>query len=146
MTSIPLSSSAPGWKPESFGDAVVGRIITLKERAQTEPGTGKVVTFNDGSPRMQLVVTVRPDDGSDDVTLYAKGGKFTAAQGNGQAMRTAIESAARDSGADSIAEGARLGIAFTGLSEAKPGLSPAKLFTAQYEAPSSSVPVDLFST
>lgn len=148
--SIPLSEleSSPSAKFEQIGDKHAGRITNLAERAQTDPNTGAVKTFNDGSPRMVWVITIEKADG-ETAALWARGGKFTAKQGTGESMLNAIGSAVRAANAASVDLGGQLAVAFTGFGEAKPAQSPPKLFTAQYQPPApanASVPVDLFSS
>lgn len=145
-TSIPLSQleSSPAAKFTNIGDSHSGRITAMTERQQTDIN-GVPLEFKDGSPRMQWVITLEKPDG-EVVALYAKAGKFKAAQGSGESMLVAIGSAVRAAGADAVDVGGELAVAYTGQSEAKPGQSPAKLFTAQYRPPTASVPVgNLFS-
>ena len=58
--SIPLSdlSSSPAAKFEDIGDKYSGTIMSLNERAQTDPVTGEVKTFKDGSPMNQWAITI----------------------------------------------------------------------------------------
>jgi hypothetical protein len=147
MTSIPLSQleSSTAAKFEQFGDKHAGRIVAIDQRQQTDPKTGQVKTFNDGSPQMQWVITL--EEAGQAVALFAKGGRFTPAKGTGESMLSAIGTAVRTAGAASLDVGGQLAVAFTGESEAKPGLNPAKLYAAQYQPPApASVPVDLFSS
>jgi hypothetical protein len=147
--SIPLSelgTSAAYAKFEKLGDKHAGRVTAVDQRPQTDPQTGAVKTFSDGRPMMLWVITI--EDGNGDLeALWAKGGKFRAEQGTGESMLAAIYSAVVEAGADALAVGGQLAVAHTGLAERKPGMNPAKLFTAQYVPPApASVPVDLFST
>lgn len=148
--SIPLSDleSSPAAKFERIGDKYVGKIVSMKERQQTDIN-GRPLFFDSGDPRMQWVITLDTGNG-DFVALWSKGGSFKAAQGQGDSMLNAIGAAVRAAGCSSVDVGAQLAVAHTGLGEAKPGLSPPKLFTAQYQPPApvaAQVPVDdLFST
>jgi hypothetical protein len=145
-TSIPMSAmhGAPGAKFEKIGDKYLGKIVSIDERHQTDPdGTPK--TFPDGTPKPEWVITVKQADG-ESVALYARGGKFKPAEGTGEAMLNAIGTAVRAADADGAHIGARLAVTHTGLGEpTKPGFTAPKLFTAQYEPPSTAVPVDPFS-
>jgi hypothetical protein len=148
-TSIPLGQleSSPSAKFTNFGDSYKGRIVGLVERQQTDI-EGRPLTFNDGSPRMQWVIQIEQVNG-DTVALYAKGGKFKAVQGQGASMLSAIGQAVKAAGATAVDVGAELAVVYTGLSDAQPGKSAAKLYTAQYrsaQAQPSSVPVDLFES
>lgn len=147
--SIPLSelTSSPAAKFETIGASYVGRIVAIDKRQQTDTA-GRPLSFNDGQPREQYVISIEQSNG-DTVALYAKGGTFKASQGSGQSMLAAIADAARAAGAAALSVGDEVAVAHTGLAEAQPGKSPAKLYTAQYRtapAPAASVPVaDLFS-
>lgn len=145
--SIPLSDleSSPSAKFEQLGDKHRGRIVGLDERQQTDI-SNQPLTFKDGSPRMMHVISIEKANG-DVVNLFAKGGNFTAATGEGASMRTAIGLAVRAAGASSLDMGGDLAVAHTGLSEAKPGQSPAKLYRSEYKPPAASIPADdLFSS
>jgi hypothetical protein len=149
--SIPLSEmeSSPAATFNQHGDKYVGRITTLKWQQQTDPKTGAPKVFSSGEPMMILLITIQPPAG-DAVTLWAKGGSnFTAAQGSGHSMLVAISRAARAAGAENVDVGAELAVAYTGDTEASPGMNPAKLYTAEYRPTkpvTESVPVDLFSS
>jgi hypothetical protein len=151
MTSIPLSDMEGGGSAvrfDAFGDKCVGTITAMKETRQTDPKTGQPKFFPSGDPMTLWIITLQPDEGGDPVSLWAKAGKFTAHKGSGDAMLVAIGKAVRAAGASSVDVGGHLAVAFTGESEPKPGMSPAKLFTAQYAPPApepASVPVDLFN-
>lgn len=145
-TSIPLSDleSNPSAKFTAIGDKHAGRITAIAERQQTNI-KGELLTFDDGSPRMQWVISIQKADG-DTVSLYAKGGKYVAETGMGESMLTAIGLAVRAAGASAVDVGGELAVAHTGLAKAKPGQSPAKLYQAEYRAPTASIPAtDLFS-
>jgi hypothetical protein len=151
MTSIPLSDLErnPSASFTTFGDKYVGRITAARKQQQTDPNTGQPKSFPSGDPIMLLLVTIQPETG-DPITLWAKGGNFTAVEGSGTSMMNAITSAARAAGAKAISEGDELAVAFTGLGEARPPMSAPKLYTAAYKlapATPSAVPLDdLFST
>jgi hypothetical protein len=144
--SIPLGDleSSPSAKFTNLGDSHAGKITAMTERQQTNID-GKLLTFDDGTPRMQWVITMIKADG-ESIAVYAKGGKFKAAKGKGESMLSAIGSAVRAANASSVDVGGELAIAYTGESEAQPGRNPAKLYTAQYKPPTASVPVDLFAS
>jgi hypothetical protein len=141
LSSLETSSSA---KFPDVGTKYVGRITGIDQRPQTDL-EGKPKFFPSGDPMMLWVITIE-DERGETVALWAKGGNYKAASGTGQSMQNAIAQAIRDAKADSITVGGQLGVAHTGLSDAKPGMNPAKLFTAQYQPPAApSVPADLFS-
>jgi hypothetical protein len=137
------------WSPEQIGEKITGTIRTVDRRPQTEFGSGKELTWDDGRPRMltyiELETDLHEDDDDDGVrALYAKGGKnFEPAQGNGTSMEIAVAEAVKAAGASTIDEGATLAVQFTGI--AKPttrGYQGAKLYRAQYKPPVSSVSAD----
>jgi len=143
--SIPLSQleSSPSASFEQLGDSYKGRITGIEERQQTDL-QGNPLAFNDGTPRMQFVITVEQADG-ETVQLYAKGGKYKADEGSGEAMLAAIGTAVRAAGAGAVDVGGDLAVAYTGNARLAAGKS-AKLYTAQYRPPApASIPAsDLF--
>ena len=118
-------------KFERVGDDTKGIILAVEVRPQTKMGTGEVLTFEDGTPRKQLVITLqteeREDEDDDGVRkLYAKA-----------EMTKAIRRVA-----PSLAIGAKLAVRYTGDGEAAAkGWNAPKLFRAWYEAPAVTVPV-----
>jgi len=144
--SIPLSQleSNPGAKWTDLGVSYKGRITGIEQRQQTDLD-GVPLTFPDGNPRLQWVITVEQSDG-EAVTFYAKGGNYKADEGKGEAMLAAIGTAVREAGAAAVDVGGELAVAFTGTA-ALGGGRTAKLFTAQYRPPApASIPAsDLFA-
>jgi hypothetical protein len=132
----------------TIGTKHIGRIIAIKQTQQSDLKTGQPKFFPSGDPMMIWLITIQPDEGGDPVTLWAKGGKQKAATGSGDSMLAAIAKGVKAVGAKSVEVGGRLGVAYTGDSEASPGWNPAKCYTAQYAAPvaePTSVDVDLFT-
>jgi len=134
---------AEGGKSFSFdqiGDKVVGEVVSSEVRQQTDLDTGEKLTWNDGSPRNQLVITLQTelhDSESDDGirTIYAKGGKFDVATGEGLAMKEAIAKAVREAKGTGLFPGDQLAVAYTGDGQRKNrGFNPPKLYTASYKA------------
>jgi hypothetical protein len=138
MTGVPLSDlggNAPYAKFERLGETFAGTISRVSRQQQTEFGTRTPAVWANGDPKMQLVVELTLEDG-ERCTLYASGGNFKAATGEGESMEKAIALAAMRAGADTIEPGARLAVKFTGQGEpTKPGLNAPRLFTAQYQPP-----------
>lgn len=142
--SIPLSDLQGGAsaKFERQGDKYAGRVTSIEQRHQTDPKTGQVQTWADGTPKPVVVISLEQSNG-EVVALWAKGGRFSAATGQGESMLNAIGTAVRAAGAASLDVGAQLAVAYTGEGEAKPGLNAPKLYSAQYQAaPAASVAVD----
>ena len=137
-------------KFEEIGDEVVGVITECIVGQQTDMETGAPLTWSDGSPRKQLVITLTTDERTGDEDdgmrrVYAKGGNYEVATGTGTAMKNAIADAVKKAGASSIEEGGKLRVAFTGMGKkTNRGFSAPKLYRATYEAPKKSVSADDF--
>lgn len=139
-------------KFETMGDMVKGTVIDCSLQQQTSMDDNKPLFWDNGDPRMQLVIKLQTDERDPDIendegvrSLYAKGGNFEVAQGQGKAMKTAIADAVKTSGAK-LREGGKLQVAYTGEGKkTNRGYAAPKLFTAKYEGPVSSVETsDLF--
>jgi len=121
-------------KFEREGDTVVGYIQHTEVRQQTDIKDNRPLTWDDGSPRMQLVVTLETDDRDDDDDdgvrkLYVKG-----------QMQKAVSDAVRKAGARGLAIGGKLGVKYVSTAEPKQrGFNGAKQYTAKYEAPTQPV-------
>jgi len=124
-----FGESSPSAKFDAIGTTVGGVITRIGEpMQQTDFSSGKPLTWDDGTPRMQLPVTVQTDlrDPSNPLddgkrTLYVKG-----------EMKKAIGAALRAAGAK-MALGGTLTVTFSG-EEPTAGF-PKKLYTATYAAP-----------
>lgn len=134
-------------KFEDVGDTIKGTVVTAEVAQQTDPD-GNLKTWNDGSPVMQLIVTLQTDlkdDDDDDGTrrLYAKGGNFTAASGKGSSMLVAIREAVKKAGAKSLDAGGVLTVQHSGLgTKAKASFNAPKLYVAKYEPGAKSIDID----
>lgn len=130
---------------DNIDDAVEGEIISCALRQQTDLDDGTPLTFNDGTPRMQLVVTLQTklheSDEDDGIrTVYAKGGRYDVDSGSGTSMRDAIAEAVRTAGAKTLEEGGTLVVVHTGLGKKRnKGYNAPKLYTAGYRAPKAAV-------
>jgi len=128
-----------GGKSASFltiGDSISGVICAPPElRQQTDMKTGKLKTWDNGDPVMQLVVKLQTDlreDGEDDGVrnLYVSGG-FKR-----DSLQKAVADAVRSAKAKGLEVGGTLAVKFTG--EEPPtvkGFDPAKLYAAKYTPP-----------
>lgn len=124
-----FGDSSKSAKFDTIGETVGGPITHIGEaRQQTEFGSGKPLTWDDGSPRMQLPVTVQTSlrdatDPNDDGkrTFYVKG-----------EMKKAIGNALRQANAK-MAIGGVLTVTYTGDEPTK-GF-PKKLYSATYTPP-----------
>lgn len=140
-------------KFEAIGDMVTGPITDVKLTQQTAMETNEPLTWPDGSPRMQLVVSMQTDtklDDNDDGirTVYAKGGKYEVASGSGTSMKDAIGDALKRAGAKTIEVGGQLTVAYTGEGKkTNRGFTAPKLWKAKYEPPTVAVAAsDIFGS
>jgi len=137
---------------EKLSDVVIGEVISAEVRQQTDLDTGEKLTWSDGSPRNQLVITLqtglKSGDEDDGVrTIYAKGGKYDVAEGTGMSMKEAIAKAVRDGGGTGLNPGDQLAVAYTGNGVKKNrGFSAPKLYEASWKrsVPASVSGKDLF--
>ncbi|ARQ95507.1 hypothetical protein I5G81_gp68 [Mycobacterium phage Shandong1] len=119
-------------KFKTYGDTV-GGVITVEpeQRQQTDLNTNEPLTWKDGSPRMQLVVTVQTDLNDPEIEdddglrrLFVKG-----------EMRKAVQKAVIAAGAKGLDVGGELHVTYVGDGEKKGNLTPPKLYTAKYTKP-----------
>lgn len=135
MTSDPvneflLSGGAPSVKFDTVGKTVKGIILAMDLRNDTDPATGQVKVWDDGTPQKVVLFTleteeqdgsVENDDGSR--SLWARGG-----------MLNAIRAVARPHRGLKI--GGQLAVQYTGDGQAsRKGFSPPKQYKAWYEPP-----------
>lgn len=133
---------------DNVGDTVAGRIVSMEKRQQTDMQTGKPAVWDDGNPKMMLMVTLQTelhesdeDDGMRSV--YLRGGNHIAVQGKGTSSQVAVKDAVRRSGAERIETGGTLTMQFSGIGkQANKGFNPPKLYVASYKAPSYAVEID----
>lgn len=128
-----MGGAVPSAKFDAHGDTVKGTITETPElRQQTDFDSGDPLFWDDGKPKMQLVVTLAtdqrdPSNPEDEGTrrLYVKG-----------KMQQAVASAIRKCGAKGLEVGGTLTIAYVGDDEPKKrGMSGAKLYLAEYASP-----------
>lgn len=138
-------------KFEAMGDMVSGVITSAEVKQQTSMEDNTPLTWSNGDPRMQLVIKLQTEDKVDEDddgirALYAKGGDFEIAEGQGKSMKSAIADAVKKANASTIVEGGTLKVAYTGEGKkTSRGYSAPKLFTAKYTPPVAGVEAkDLF--
>ena len=137
-----MSTDPNGWlmsggvgsaKFDAHGDSVKGTITETPDlRQQTDFDTNAPLFWDDGKPKMQLVVTLAtdqrdPSNPDDDGIrrLYVKG-----------KLQQAVAGAIRKAGAKGLEVGGTLTVAYIGDDEPKrKGMSGAKLYTADYASP-----------
>lgn len=144
-----MSTGAKAFPFENVGDAVTGTIVSMQKRQQTDMQTGKPAYWDNGDPKMMLMVTLQTelqDDDEDDGvrTVYLRGGNHTAVSGTGTSSLNAVRDAVkRSKSAAGIQDGATLTLSFTGIGKASSkGFNPPKLYTATYKAPTYAVDLD----
>ncbi len=126
-----------GGKSASFphiGSSITGTVSAPPElQQQRDMESGKPLTWEDGNPRMQMVITLDtderdPEDPDDDGTrrLFVKSG-----------MKPAIARAVKAAGASRIEVGGRLTVTYTADDNArkKKGFSAPKKYEATYVRP-----------
>jgi len=130
---------APAAKFDEPGAKIVGRVLKYELVQQRDFGTKTPLVWDDGTPRMQAVITLQaeeftPIDEEDDGQrrLFVKSPK----------MREAIREAIKKSGHAGPLVGGRLGIVFTKTGEGKNPQNPPKLYAAKFEAPVGDEPPD----
>ncbi len=126
---------------ETVGASVTGTIASPPEvRQQTKMGTGEPLTWDNGDPKMQLVVALatqlRDNDDDDGIrNLYVKGSR----KPESGSMHAAVAAAVSAAGAKGLDVGGRLTVTYTGDGTAStPGFNPPKHYTATYTAPDAS--------
>lgn len=132
-----MGGGVPSAKFKNHRDEIVGVILDTSVRQQTDFESGELLYWQDGKPRMQLVITLQTElneelDDDGQRRIYAKG-----------QMLTAIREAVKKAGAKGIAEGGKLFVRY--VSDAEPkrrGLSGEKQYIARYAVPEVMVPDD----
>ena len=135
---------------EPTPDVCRGTVLKIEVQQQTD-FDGKAMFWADGRERKIHVFTLQTDlrDGANDDgirTLWAKGGRYEIARGDGQSMRDAIVEAARAEGVNRTEDmiGGELAVAYTGMSKpTQRGYQPAKLYAAAFKKPPAQA-ADLF--
>ena len=138
-------------KFDNVGDSIEGMITDVRLSQQTAMEDNTPLTWADGSPRMQLVVTLQTEssegDNDDGVRkVFAKGGNYEVASGVGKSMKDAIADAMKKAEVKEIQEGGTLKVAYTGEGKkTNRGYAAPKLYRASYKPPVQSVAAaDLF--
>lgn len=143
-----FGGGAPSFKFEKVGDAVTGEIVAMDKRQQTGIDDGKPLYWDDGSPRMMLVLTLQTSDGDGDDddgrrSIYLRGGNYQVASGKGTSLLVAVRDAVKRAGStNGIESGGILTVQWSGEGVAKRGFTAPKLYTAAYKAPVSAVSLE----
>ena len=131
-------------KDDPTGTTVTGTVCepapTVKQ--QTDIRDGHPLTWDNGDPKMQLVVTIQTDLRDPQITdddgrraLYVKG----STKAGCKSMHDAVATAVRAAGAKGLAVGGRLTVQLVGTEPSQTrGFSDRKLWAASYAAPDAS--------
>jgi hypothetical protein len=133
-----LGGGGKSAKFDTIGASITGTIANPPEvKQQTSMETGQPLTWDNGDPRMQLVVTLqttlREDEDDDGLRkLYVKGSKDPASQ----SLHAAVAGAVHAAGAKGLDVGGTLTVTYVADGVAKTrGYNPPKKYTATYKAP-----------
>lgn len=136
-----MGSSIPSafGKNDPVGTAITGTIISTEIRQQTDLESGKPLEWDNGDPRMQLVMLLQTDqrdpanaDDDGQRAIYVKGSKAPGSQSLHDAVRAAVQAA----NAPGLEVGGTVTITFTGTEPSKTrGYNDRKLWAATYIAP-----------
>jgi hypothetical protein len=129
-----FDSSSKGVKFDVVGASIQGTVkSTPRERQQTKYNTQEPAFWPNGDPMMQILVDLQTDQRADpnddgERTLYVAS----------KHMKRAISDAIRAAGASDLLPGGVLTVQYVGNDPAsKNPQNPAKLYSAQYTAPTS---------
>lgn len=143
-----FSEGSKAAKFENIGDSVEGTVVDFDVKQQTDLDNGTPLTWTDGSPRMQMVISLQTTDradGDDDGIrrIFAKGGNYEVAEGTGTSMKKAIGDAVKKAGASKFETGATLKVGYSGVGKkTNRGFNAPKLYRATYTLPVKSVNAD----
>lgn len=126
-------------KEDPVGTTVTGTIVGTEVRQQTDIKDGTPLTWDNGDPRMQLVVSLQtdqrlPNEPDDDGirALYVKGSKAPGSRSLHDAVRAAVQAA----NAPGIEVGGTLTVSYIGSEPSQTrGFNDRKLWEATYVAP-----------
>jgi hypothetical protein len=116
-------------KFESPGDMVSGTVTGISSQQAKKFGTGELLWWDDGRPRMDPVYVLRTHEGLR--TLYVGSYRMR------NAIRDAVLAAGFERGqhVPGVRPGGTLVVRFTGLGEAVKGAQPPRLYEAAYDPP-----------
>lgn len=125
---------APVAKFPTIGTTHVGTITHLEARQQRDFDKGEPLTWDDGSPRMELVITI--DNAGEESRLFMKG-----------AMLSALRDEIRRLGLKKPEVGGKLAVKYSHDGENKnPKLNPPKMYQVAYEPPAVAAVENLLGT
>lgn len=134
-----LGSGGKSAKFDQPGAGISGTVVDMEVRDQTDLATGKILAWDNGETKKQLVVTLQtderePGDTEDDGIrkVYVKGSR----KPESQSLHAAVAGAIRAAGAKNLEVGGTLSIVYIGDGVATTkGFNPPKQYQATYESP-----------
>lgn len=142
-----MGGGAKAFPFENLGATVSGTIVTMEKRQQTDMDSGKPSYWDNGDPKMMLMIVLQTDERDDDEddglrSVYLRGGNHVAVSGKGTSSQVAVKDAVKRAGGK-IEVGGTLTLQFSGLGKASNrGFNPPKLYVANYKPPSYALDID----
>jgi hypothetical protein len=144
MTMLPdpddllMGGGAPTCTFPEIGTTWKGQVVDKRTEQQRDFDSGKPLTWDDGNPRLQVVITLQTDERDPKIAgddgrrrLFVKG-----------QMLAAIRKAVSDAGAQTVEIGGTLAVQYSGDGEpTRRGMNPPKQYTAAYKPPVAAVGV-----
>lgn len=123
-----LTGGAPYCKFETVGTVRKGTVVNMETAQQTDYDTGAPLVWEDGKPKLQVIVTLATDERDPDIPgddgerrLFIKGG-----------MLSAFRAALRAVGAKGLNPGDLIAVQYTGDgTPSRRGLNPPKQYACQ---------------
>lgn len=129
---IGAAQDAPAYfnKDSKIGDSITGIIRNVSVRQTRDFKTNKPESWEDGSPKQQIVVVLDSTDDKGEVTAHSVYVKWWGQR------RKAFATAVVNGGSEAPEIGALLTVAFSGVEKAtQKGMDDEKLFEYVYDAP-----------
>lgn len=133
-----MGGGIPAAKFPTIGTVVKGTVKNWETTQQTDFDTGKPLFWDDGKPRLQVVITIQTDERDPEVEhddglrkLYVKG-----------QMQKAVSGAIRAAGRPGLEVGAQIAVQFNSEEPQQRG-NPKKVYVAQYAGPDLTAGPDL---
>ncbi len=121
----PFAPKTPSAKFLTIGTIHKGKVVRREQLPQKDIHTGVPLTYSDGNTKMQVAIEIAPLDGTENITIWAKG-----------AMLHAIKAAIKAAGAPTLETGGTLAVKYTGDGTPKTaGFNAPKEYVAQYVSP-----------
>lgn len=128
-------SGAPAVKFPTIGTSVTGTVVgDMEIRQRTDIQTGELLTWPDGNPKNQLIITLATDDR--DPNNPDDDGERRLFVPDPGGLKTAIGQALSAAKVKSLKPGGQLSITFSSETPSQTrGFNPSKNYTATYEPP-----------